>query len=54
MTDWAAYDMWRSCSSKRRYRHKGQAWRIASRLNQRAYKCRYCEGYHTTSQTERR
>lgn len=50
MTDWLAYRMWRSCTEKRKYSHEGQARREAHKQKQRAYRCKYCDGWHLTSQ----
>lgn len=48
-TNWLAYRMWRSCSEKRKYDHEGQANREAFKQHMRAYKCKYCSGWHLTS-----
>lgn len=49
--DWKARDLWRSCSTKRRYAHEGQVRREAHARGLRFYKCRHCEGWHLTSQS---
>lgn len=41
---WDAWKMWKSCSRKKKYAHEGQARRAAHEQNQRAYRCKYCDG----------
>lgn len=39
----------RSCTSKKRYQHQGQAQRAAEHVGINAYPCNYCHGWHLTS-----
>ncbi len=48
-TDWEAFRMWKGCSNKVRFYREGQARREAHKHKQRAYKCKYCTGWHLTS-----
>lgn len=51
MPDWKAWKMWRSCSRKKlRFKHEGQANREAHARGMSAYKCKYCDNWHLTSQ----
>ena len=48
-TDWKAWKMWKGCSRKAKYAHEGQARREAHKRGMRAYRCKYCDGFHLTS-----
>lgn len=50
-TDWEAWRMWKGCSRKVKFHHEGQARRAGHKVNQRAYRCAYCDGWHLTSQS---
>ena len=50
---WAAWHRYRSCESKRRFEHEGDARRKAHRSGQVAYLCMHCDGWHLTTSKER-